>query len=285
VAIGNPLGFEPALKKSANFNTNPDASAFSSTDWMPKGSVMQVANVPVLGWRYWAMISIASVFGANMGDYAAHNLHLGHIDGIPVLAIMFGAVLFAERRARIHTEVFYWLAIVLLRTAATNLGDLTTHDMRLPPQWVVGALAALMMLILWVVSRADNDQNRQWFGTPPTNARFWVLMLLAGTLGTVFGDFVAARIGLAASTALFVTLWSVVLTFGRHAVGSNRIGYWLTIILIRTAGTNMGDFLTDGDGFGLPLPISTAVTGMLLLAAVLLWKPKVGVTLSANVAE
>ncbi len=246
---------------------------------------MQVTNVPVLGWRYWATISVASVFGANMGDFAAHNLHLGHMRGLPLLAVLFGAVLFAERRAHARSELFYWLAIVLLRTAATNLGDLTTHDMRLAPQWVVAALAALIMWILWAASRANNDQHLQLPRTPPTNARYWVVMLLAGTLGTVFGDFVADLIELPNATALFTMLLIVVLTFSRHAVSRTVIGYWLTIILIRTAGTNMGDFLTDGDGIGLPLPLSTGMTGVLLLAMVMLWKPKVAVKLSAGAAE
>ncbi len=246
---------------------------------------MQATNVPVLGWRYWATISVASVFGANMGDFTAHDLHLGHIRGILPLAILFGAVLFAERRTQAHTELFYWLAIVLLRTAATNLGDLTTHDMRLPPQWVVVALAAPVMLILWAVIKTAKDRDVLWSGTPSTNTCYWVLMLLAGALGTVSGDFVADLIGLPDSTALFFTLLIVVLLSTRSAVGRTVIGYWLTIILIRTAGTNMGDFLTDRDGIGVPLPISTGVTGLLLLATVMLWKPKVAVKLSARAAE
>jgi uncharacterized membrane-anchored protein len=32
---------------------------------------------------------------------------------------------------KIPTEAYYWLAIIVLRTAATNLADLCTHDLNL----------------------------------------------------------------------------------------------------------------------------------------------------------
>jgi len=35
---------------------------------------MQTANVPAVGARYWAALSVASVFGANMGDFVSKNL-------------------------------------------------------------------------------------------------------------------------------------------------------------------------------------------------------------------
>ena len=40
--------------------------------------------------------------------------------------------------------------------------------------------------------------------------------------------------------------------------------YWLTVILIRAAGTAVGDFISGRNMFG--LPVSTAVTGALFIA-------------------
>src|SRR5271163_4028383 len=109
---------------------------------------MQTRNVPVLGARYWAAISLASVFGANMGDFVSHVLGLGHVRGLAPLAVLLGVVLLLERRARRASEAYYWLAIVIVRTAATNLADLGTHDLRLGDGWVLGGLAGLLALIL-----------------------------------------------------------------------------------------------------------------------------------------
>jgi uncharacterized membrane-anchored protein len=92
---------------------------------------MRVSNVPAITRRYWAAILVASMCGANTGDFLSHNLHLGHTRGLLPLAALFFLILWAERRARIATEAYYWLAIIVLRTAATNLADLCTHDLNL----------------------------------------------------------------------------------------------------------------------------------------------------------
>jgi uncharacterized membrane-anchored protein len=58
------------------------------------------------------------------GDFLSHNLHLRHTRGLLPLAALFLLILWAERRARIPTDAYFWLAIIVLRTAATNLADL-----------------------------------------------------------------------------------------------------------------------------------------------------------------
>jgi uncharacterized membrane-anchored protein len=46
--------------------------------------------------------------------------------------------------------------------------------------------------------------------------------------------------------------------------------YWLTIVLVRAAGTSAGDFLASRNLLGLPL--STAVSGLAFVALLVLWK-------------
>src|SRR5216684_4466916 len=111
---------------------------------------MQVKNLPRITTRYWSAILAASMCGANTGDFLARNLHLGHARGLVPLAVLFCVILWAERRARQPTEVYYWLAVIVLRTAATNLADLATHDLKLGYGVVVSGLAALLVVILLV---------------------------------------------------------------------------------------------------------------------------------------
>jgi hypothetical protein len=101
---------------------------------------MHIRNVPALDARYWVAISLGSVFGANTGDFVFHVLGLGHMRGLPVLAAIIAIILIQEPLARSGTDAYYWLAIVTLRTAATNLADLATHDLHLNYQWVLAAL-------------------------------------------------------------------------------------------------------------------------------------------------
>jgi len=53
---------------------------------------MQPNHVPSIGKKYWAALILASVFGANTGDFLSDVLGLGHIAGLPYLAALFAIV-------------------------------------------------------------------------------------------------------------------------------------------------------------------------------------------------
>jgi uncharacterized membrane-anchored protein len=82
-------------------------------------------NLPTITPRYWTAILVASMAGANMGDFFSRNLHLGHTRGLLPLAAIFVVILWAENRAKIATEAYYWLAIIVVRTAA--MGELISR--------------------------------------------------------------------------------------------------------------------------------------------------------------
>jgi hypothetical protein len=90
---------------------------------------MQANHLPTLGPRYWSALCLASIFGANMGDFFARNLGLGHVSGLPFLAAAQAIVIVAER--------YYWLAIIIVRTAATNFADFAAGDLKPPRIWVM----------------------------------------------------------------------------------------------------------------------------------------------------
>src|ERR1700730_6499213 len=110
---------------------------------------MQYGHVPALGLRYWVALCVASIFGANSGDFFAHNVGLGHVAGLPFLAIALAAVLLVERIDHSIHQAYYWTAIVIVRTAATNFADFFSVDLRLAKIWVMLALTVLLALALW----------------------------------------------------------------------------------------------------------------------------------------
>jgi uncharacterized membrane-anchored protein len=234
---------------------------------------MQIRNVPEVGPRYWTAISIASVFGANMGDFVARDLHLGHASGLPVLALALALVLLGERRAKTPTEAYYWLAIVIVRTAATNLADLATHDFKLAYPWVLAGLIGLLVgvVLAETILRRGAAPTR---GLPATTGWYWAAMLIAGTLGTAFGDYVAGDLGLGLvwSSVLLSGLLGMLLALRSRPAFVTKPSYWRTIVMVRAAGTTVGDFLAGRRGLGLGLHVSTPCTGLLLVATLLLWR-------------
>ena len=79
---------------------------------------MQRKHIPSLSPRYWVALTIVSVLGANLGDFSSHDLHLGHALGLLPTAVLLGAVFLVERRDLSWNQIYYWLAIIVIRARA-----------------------------------------------------------------------------------------------------------------------------------------------------------------------
>lgn len=242
---------------------------------------MQSQHVPALGPQYWGALCIASVFGANMGDFFARNLGLGHVRGLPILAFMLAIIFLIERRDRLVHQAYYWLAIVVIRTGATNLADFAAGDLKLSKPAVMLGLTLLLITIVacaqhFAPKSANELATGGATGLPTTDAWYWTSMLVAGTLGTVGGDFSSfgSGLGLANSTYLLCALLGAWFYFARGLLRAIPF-YWFTIVLVRTAGTALGDYLANRT-LGMGLSLSTLLTGLVLLLSLLLWKPQRG---------
>jgi uncharacterized membrane-anchored protein len=249
---------------------------------------VQVKNLPTIAPRYWTAILVASMAGANMGDFVSYNLHLGHMRGLLPLAVTFALILWAESRARVASEAYYWLAIIVMRTAATNLADLATHDLKLNYGVIEAGLTALLVAIL-LADRARGQASAaglQAIGgrsLPATDPPYWAAMLVAGTLGTATGDFTADTLGLGLGLGLgsvvLVVILAIVLLVSLRYGEMTKPWYWASIVAARTAGTTLGDFVASRSGLDLGLPLSTICTCGLLAGIVLLWRDKSAVAM------
>src|ERR1700709_977552 len=101
---------------------------------------MQPNHLPALGPRYWSALCLESIFGANMGDLFARNLGLGHVAGLPFLAIAPAIVITTERYAPIKHQSYYRIVTRIVRPPATNFADFAPGYLKLPRMWVMAAL-------------------------------------------------------------------------------------------------------------------------------------------------
>lgn len=237
---------------------------------------MQSKHLPALGPRFWGALCFASVFGANMGDFFAHNLGLGHVAGLPFLAAAFAVIVIVERFDRSAHEAWYWLAIVVVRTAATNLADFFCGDLKQPRLWVMAGLAVALAAVVAFVWRrwrqsTDPAQRDPRLLVLRADTGYWMSMLVAGTLGTVLGDYVSHDLHLSLAVASLV-LGLVLAAF--FAIGSRGLiwtsaFYWSTVVLVRAAGTTVGDFFAHRNMLGLAL--GTAASGAAFVLFLVLW--------------
>jgi uncharacterized membrane-anchored protein len=224
---------------------------------------VQAIHTPMLSPRYWGLLSIASVFGADVGDFVSHDLHGGHWRGLAPMAVGLAAILLAERNSKRPTEIFYWLAIITVRTAATNLADLGTHDGQLPYGWVVVALALLLAALAALTNRRTTTG-----ALPATGNAYWLGMLIAGTLGTAIGDGTADALGLgvAMGTVVLGAITAVLFVLRAWPAAAITAGYWVTVVAVRAAGTTMGDWSAHTIG----LEVGTLCSGLVFIAGYLL---------------
>jgi uncharacterized membrane-anchored protein len=102
---------------------------------------------------------------------------------------------------------------------------------------------------------------------PEITMYFWIIKVLATTVGETFADFLNTNLGLGlsgTSVATFIAL-AIVLFFQFKGKGYKPPVYWLAIVLISIAGTLVTDNLTDVVGVSL---ITSSVFFSIALASV-----------------
>jgi uncharacterized membrane-anchored protein len=217
-----------------------------------------VRDLPKINASYWLALVAASIFGTNTGDFVARYLHFGHLAGLPYMALVFGAILVLARWARHSHALYFWAAIITMRTAATNVGD-AFSDFGIPYRLsipIVLVLFAASVLFYRRVAQVNASE-----ATVPVNSAYWLSMMLAGVLGTIGGDFASFRVGLTppGAAAVFVPFVAVSIAwFSRQGSLLDPLPYWATVALIRTGGTAAGDAAAGAFG----LPASTLLTGL-----------------------
>lgn len=241
---------------------------------------MQDRHVPYLAAHYWVALGAASVAGANGGDFVAEYLGIGHVRGLPVLGLALATILLAERQDRaIHTS-WYWLAVVVIRMAATNLADFLTVDLRLGSPLTLAGLAILLfaifpmarsearLLMASVLIARPHKRAR-----PMTDAGYWSALIVASTLGSVLGDWCAIGLDLGSARASLLLVALAGAAFFLQITGwiSRLRLYWITIVLLLAAGTTIADLMARDPRLSLGLPLATmiSIAGMAFLVG--LW--------------
>ncbi|MGI4939650.1 MAG: hypothetical protein ACRYHQ_03600 [Janthinobacterium lividum] len=216
---------------------------------------------------FWLAMLAASALGTNLGDLFAGRLELPGVVGFGLLVAASVLGIAGDWRAGRRTELYYWIAIVVLRGAATNVADFLTEDLRLGfvPVLVVLAVAALLA----------GARTRAGAGTrvasPVIDGWYWTAMLVAGVFGTVGGDLMNHSVGLFASAGLLTAVLLAVLAVRGRWFPAAMLAYWVVVLAERCAGTPIGDGLASRRGVGLGLQVATACTAVLFGAA-LAWR-------------
>lgn len=118
---------------------------------------------------------------------------------------------------------------------------------------------------------------------PEITLGFWIIKILATTLGETGGDAVSMSMGLGylTGTAIFAVLFLIAVWVQIKAKRFHPFTYWATIIATTTVGTTLADFATRSVGIG--YAGGSVLLLSLLLLSLYLWHRKLGTISVASI--
>jgi uncharacterized membrane-anchored protein len=111
---------------------------------------------------------------------------------------------------------------------------------------------------------------------PAVTLGFWIIKILATTLGETGGDAVtmSMNLGYLAGTAIFAAVFAVAVTAQIGAKRFHPFLYWTVIVATTTVGTTLADFVDRSVGIG--YLGGSSLLAALLVASLLMWHRTLG---------
>ncbi len=118
---------------------------------------------------------------------------------------------------------------------------------------------------------------------PAVTFGFWVIKVLATTLGETGGDWVtmSLKLGYLIGTAIFAAIFVVLVWSQVKAERFRPALFWATIVATTTLGTTLADFADRSLGIGYPGGVAMIAT--LLAASLLIWRWSEGTVSVASI--
>ena len=115
-------------------------------------------------------------------------------------------------------------------------------------------------------------QYKNWLvKVPEVTAFFWIIKVLATTVGETFADYLNVTLGLGLNGTSLVTVVALViaLIFQFRSTRYRPALYWLVVVLISITGTLLTDNLTDN--LGISLITSSIIFSIMLAIVFVVW--------------
>ena len=127
--------------------------------------------------------------------------------------------------------------------------------------------------------------DEAWAKVPQVTLGFWIIKILATTLGETGGDAVTMSMGLGylAGTAIFAVVFVAAVLAQVRATRFRPWLYWATIVASTTVGTTLADFADRSLGIG--YTGGTALLLALLLGSLWAWRRSTGTVAVETVAD
>lgn len=208
--------------------------------------INSVNRVPHIILLYWVIKIASTTLGETGADMFSMTYDLGYGSTILLFMGLFALFLGIKLAIKRYEPITYWLTFTATAIAGTAISDYIDRTLGLGYTMGTGLLMSLLVLILIVWYIHDKTINVENITNTTSEIYYWGAFLIANTLGTAAGDFLADELMLGfAQSALIITGALIIITLLYfYTKVSAVILFWLAFVLTRPFGATFGDLLT-----------------------------------------
>ena len=209
----------------------------------PNSSLNRVP--PIIG-LYWVIKIASTTLGETGADMVSMTYKLGY--GMTILLFMglLGLFLSLKLMIKRYEPILYWLTFTTTAIAGTALCDFIDRTLGLGYAMGSLILIGLLLIVLWGWYRREKNLRVETITTPSAELFYWLAFLVANTLGTAAGDFLADDMGMGfGQSAVLISGLLLAITVVHFTTNLSKVVlFWLAFILTRPFGATFGDLLT-----------------------------------------
>lgn len=203
-------------------------------------------RVPAIVFSYWAIKIAATTLGETGADMFSMTFNLGYASTSIIFISIFLIFLATKLSIRKYHPTLYWVVFTATSIVGTAMSDFM--DRTLGFGYTVGTivLITLLLIILVIWRSVEKSLSVENINTPQAEIFYWIAFLVANTLGTALGDFLAdsSGLGFAGGAMLISGLLLVTVLLYYFTKVSRVLLFWIAFVLTRPFGATFGDLLT-----------------------------------------
>ena len=209
------------------------------------GSLL-INRVPGIVLSYWVIKIAATTLGETGADHFSMTLDLGYANASLIFMAIFLVFLGIKLAMKRYDPIMYWLVFTSTSIVGTAVCDFMDRTLGLG--YALGSLILIigLLVVLAVWYYKEKTISVETITTSRAEIFYWVAFLIANTLGTAVGDYLADDVGLGflGGAALIGGVLGIIVLLHYYTKISSNVLFWLAFILTRPFGATFGDFLT-----------------------------------------
>jgi len=205
-----------------------------------------INRVPHIILLYWIIKIASTTLGETGADMFSMTFDLGYGATIAIFMSIFLLLLGVKLYQKRYNPLTYWLVFTATAIVGTAISDYVDRTLGLG--YVAGSiiLIALLLIILEIWYMKEKSIAVENITTTSSEIFYWLAFLIANTLGTAAGDFLADELGIGfLNSAILITgLLCFIILLHFYTKVSSVVLFWIAFVLTRPFGATFGDLLT-----------------------------------------